>query len=56
VAAASQRSRTADLVDAKRASLMAMGGTVSSLVLGVFASALGWLWPPAAPNRYIVPC
>jgi hypothetical protein len=28
--------------------MMAMGGTVASLVLGVFAALLGMLWPPAA--------
>lgn len=27
---------------------MAMGGTVTSLVLGVFAAGLAALWPPAA--------
>jgi hypothetical protein len=42
------RTKTAEMVDAKRAALMAMGGTVASLVLGVFAAALGTLWPPAA--------
>lgn len=39
---------TSDVVDARRASIMAMGGTVASLVLGVFATALSMLWPPAA--------
>ncbi len=45
---ASVRLRTGNNVDARRASHMAMGGTVSSLVLGAFAAVLGWLWPPAA--------
>jgi hypothetical protein len=40
--------RTADLVDARRASYMAMGGTVGSLVLGALAAFFGLLWPPAA--------
>jgi len=34
------RTSTSDLIDAKRNSLMAMGGTVGSLVLGLFALAL----------------
>lgn len=34
------RASTSDLIDAKRNSLMAMGGTVGSLVLGLFALAL----------------
>jgi len=28
--------------------MMAMGGTVTSLVLGVFAAGLAVVWPPAA--------
>lgn len=48
VTSAAARLRTADMVDARRARHMAMGGTVASLVLGVFASLLGLLWPPAA--------
>lgn len=34
------RTTTGDLIDAKRASLTAMGGTIGSLVLGVFALVL----------------
>jgi hypothetical protein len=34
------RTSTSDMIDAKRSSLMAMGGTVGSLVLGLFALAL----------------
>jgi len=43
-----RRASTADLIDARRNSMMAMGGTVASLVLGVFAGGLAILWPPAA--------
>jgi len=43
-----QRVSTAELVDARRAGMMAMGGTVTSLVLGVFAAGLAAIWPPAA--------
>jgi hypothetical protein len=41
-------SATADMIDARRAGMMAMGGTVASLVLGLFAAFLALLWPPAA--------
>jgi hypothetical protein len=43
-----RRPSTGELIDARRASLMAMGGTVGSLVLGLFAAILAILWPPAA--------
>jgi hypothetical protein len=43
-----RRSSTAELVDARRAAVMAMGGTVASIVLGIFAAALAVIWPPAA--------
>jgi hypothetical protein len=36
------------MIDARRASMMAMGGTVASLVLGVFAALLALAWPLAA--------
>jgi hypothetical protein len=39
---------TAELIEARRAGLMAMGGTVTSLVLGVFSAILAAFWPPAA--------
>jgi len=39
---------TAELIDARRAGMMAMGGTVTSLFLGVFSAALAIFWPPAA--------
>src|SRR5262249_43278334 len=34
------RLTTAELIDARRAGMMAMGGTVTSLVLGVFSAIL----------------
>ena len=43
-----RRATTAELIDARRSGMMAMGGTVASLVLGVFAAALAVFWPPAA--------
>jgi hypothetical protein len=42
------RLTTAELIDARRAGMMAMGGTVTSLVLGLFATVLAIFWPPAA--------
>jgi hypothetical protein len=42
------RSPTSDYIDARRASMMAMGGTVTSIVLGVFAALIALIWPPAA--------
>jgi len=39
---------TGELIDARRAQLMAMGGTVASLVLGIFGAILAMFWPPAA--------
>src|SRR6266568_2637298 len=36
------------IMPARRAGMMAMGGTVASLVLGVFAAGLSAIWPPAA--------
>ena len=44
----SRMSSTAELIEARRAGLMAMGGTVTSLVLGLFSAVLAALWPPAA--------
>jgi hypothetical protein len=43
-----RRATTAELVDARRAGMMAMGGTVASLVLGIFSLVLAVRWPPAA--------
>jgi hypothetical protein len=43
-----RRASTAEMIDAQRNSIMAMGGTVASLVLGVFAAGLSIFWPPAA--------
>jgi len=42
------RPSTGDVIDARRASMMAMGGTVTSIVLGVFAAVFAIIWPPAA--------
>jgi hypothetical protein len=39
---------TAELIDARRTGMMAMGGTVASLVLGFFAAALAFVWPLAS--------
>src|SRR5262245_32925531 len=39
---------TAELVDARRAAMMAMGGTVASVVLGLFGAGLSFFWWPAA--------
>src|SRR5205823_9574328 len=39
---------TAEMIEARRAGIMAMGGTVASLVLGLFAAVLAAIWPPAA--------
>jgi hypothetical protein len=39
---------TAAAVDARRHGIMAMGGTVTSLALGLFAVFLSLLWAPAA--------
>jgi hypothetical protein len=44
----SRPASTADLIDARRAGLMAMGGTVTSLLLGLFSAIFAALWPPAA--------
>jgi hypothetical protein len=43
-----RRPSTAELIDARRASMMAMGGTVASIFLGIFAAALAVFWPVAA--------
>jgi hypothetical protein len=43
-----RRATTAELIDARRTGQMAMGGTVASLVLGVFSALLALAWPPAA--------
>jgi hypothetical protein len=45
---AARRQTTAELIDARKAGLMAMGGTVTSLVLGLLATLLAFFWPPAA--------
>jgi hypothetical protein len=42
------RLTTAELIEARRAGMMAMGGTVTSLVLGIFSATLAFFWPPAA--------
>jgi hypothetical protein len=47
-AATYRQPQTSEIVDARRASMMAMGGTVASIVLGIFAALLALLWPPAA--------
>src|SRR5438874_12790597 len=46
--APSRLTSTAELIEARRAGLMAMGGTVTSLVLGLFSAIFAALWPPAA--------
>lgn len=43
-----RRATTAELIEARRAGQMAMGGTVASIVLGVFAAGFAFVWPPAA--------
>ena len=43
-----RRAATSDIIDARRASMMAMGGTVTSIVLGIFAGLFARIWPPAA--------
>jgi hypothetical protein len=43
-----RRQTTAELIEARKAGLMAMGGTVTSLVLGLLATLLALFWPPAA--------
>jgi hypothetical protein len=45
---AARRQTTAELIDARKAGMMAMGGTVTSLVLGLLATLLALVWPPAA--------
>jgi hypothetical protein len=42
------RLTTAEVIDARRAGMMAMGGTVTSLVLGIFSAVFAVFWPPAA--------
>jgi hypothetical protein len=44
----SRRQTTAELIEARKSSHMAMGGTVTSLLLGVLATLLACFWPPAA--------
>ena len=39
---------TGELIEARRAGMMAMGGTVASLVLGIFAAAVAFVWPLAS--------
>jgi len=46
--ASTRPASTAELIEARRAGLMAMGGTVTSLVLGLFSAIFAALWPPAA--------
>ena len=48
VYAQQRRATTAELIEARRAGMMAMGGTVTSLVLGVFAAVMAFVWPLAA--------
>jgi hypothetical protein len=48
VYAQKRRATTAELIEARLAGQMAMGGTVASLVLGVFAAAMAFIWPLAA--------
>lgn len=45
---AGRRQTTAELIEARKAGHMAMGGTVTSLLLGVLATILAFFWPPAA--------
>src|SRR5262249_35814920 len=45
---APRRQTTAELIEARKAGMMAMGGTVTSLVLGISAAVLALFWPPAA--------
>src|SRR5262245_6556603 len=42
-----RRVTTAELIEARKASMMAMGGTVASLVLGFTGAALAYWWPMA---------
>jgi len=42
-----RKATTAELIDARRSGMMAMGGTVASLVLGVLSIGLAALWAPA---------
>jgi hypothetical protein len=46
--APARRPTTAEMIDARRAGMMAVGGAVSSLVLGGLGICLAGLWPPAA--------
>src|SRR5690349_689714 len=43
-----RRATTAEMIEARRAGQMAMGGTVASIVLGILAAGFSVLWPPAA--------
>ena len=43
-----RRVTTGELIEARRAGQMAMGGTVASMVLGLFAACFALVWPPAA--------
>src|SRR6478752_7842357 len=43
-----RRATTAELIEARRSGQMAMGGTVASIVLGLFAACFSLVWPPAA--------
>ena len=43
-----RRPQSGNVAESRRASMMAMGGTVASIVLGIFAGLLALLWPPAA--------
>jgi hypothetical protein len=43
-----RRNSTAEMIEAHRLRMMAMGGTVASIVMGVFAALLATVWPPVA--------
>lgn len=43
-----RRNTTAEMIEAHRLRMMAMGGTVASIVMGVFAALLATVWPPVA--------
>jgi len=48
-----RRPSTAELIDARRASMMAMGGTVTSIVLGIFAAVMAYFWWGAAVIAFL---
>jgi len=43
-----RRNSTAEMIEAHRLRMMAMGGTVASVVMGLFAALLATVWPPVA--------